>query len=214
SEETANPIANRETIAKHLVKIIPPGTIVYTHTLSETVLAVLIELHRTSKLNSVIVTESRPNNDGWVTARHLVEQGLETHLTIDAAMPAAIGRSHMMLSGAEVINPDGSVVGKIGAYPAALLCERNQKPVYIIADSNKINNIPWSNITFNKITDEAMGLDYSHPLLNITGEYFDVTPARLIDAYVTEKGVISTVEIRSLISEMKVSNWLVQQLTQ
>lgn len=210
NEDTTNPRANHKKIANNLLEILPSDAVVYTHTLSETVLAVLLELHSIGKLNSVIVTESRPNNDGWDTARHLAENGLETHLTIDAAMPAAIENAHLMLSGAEIIHPDGSVVGKIGAYPAALLCEVYSKPLYIIADSSKINYLPWGDFFFNKITQEALGLDFSCPSLQITGAYFDITPSRLIRAYVTEKGVIDAIKIQSFISDKEVSSWLVR----
>jgi len=118
--ETSDARLNQARIASNLMDILPPEAVIYTHTLSETVLGVILELHRSEKVKKVIVTESRPNNDGWDTARRLAEQNLKVELTIDAAMPAAIEKAHLMLSGAEIIRSDGSVVGKIGAYPAAL----------------------------------------------------------------------------------------------
>lgn len=212
SKDTTDPISNRKRIAQDLAAILPPNAVVYTHTLSETVLGVLLELHHMEKLKSVRVTKSRPNNDGWETAKRLAEKNLSVQITIDAAMPATIENSHLMLSGAEIINQDGSVVGKIGAYPAAVFCQKYSKPLYIVADSNKINRIQWSDFYFNPISAQDLGMDFTNPSLHITGSFFDITPPNLINAYATEVGIIEASEIPSIISNMPVSGWLVQQL--
>jgi translation initiation factor 2B subunit (eIF-2B alpha/beta/delta family) len=211
--KNSSPQTIRESIVENLMPVLPSEAIIYTHTLSETVLGVLLEFHRNRRLSRVIVTESRPNNDGWETARRLVEHDLPVELTIDAAMPSAIENAHLMLSGAEIINPDGSVIGKIGAYPAAILCQLFQKPVYIIADSNKISHIAWKGFYLHQITPEALGLDFSHPSLTVTGTYFDITPSHLIRAYATEKGLITEREIPALVSGKPVSAWLAQVMS-
>ena len=141
-----------KSILPPLVKELPDEAVVYTHTLSETVLGVLTELHWMGKIKRVNVTESRPNNDGWDTARRLAELDVDVHLYIDAAMPAAIENAHLMLSGAEIINQDGSVVGKVGAYPAAVFCQLYTKPVYIVADTNKINHMQWHDFHLNPLS--------------------------------------------------------------
>ncbi len=213
SAMTANPQKNQETIADYLIDVLPRDAVVYTHTLSETVLGVLLELHRRRKISQVIVTESRPNNDGWDTARRLAEQKLKVQLTIDAAMPAAIENAHLMLSGAEVIRPDGSVVGKIGAYPAALFCQEYAKPLYIISDSNKISYIPWDGYFMHEITHKALGLDYSNTFLQVTGSYFDITPAYYISGYATEQGIMDLETIQTVVAGMEVSSWLANQIS-
>ena len=78
---------------------------------------------------------------------------------------------------------------------------------------NKIINIPWSDFYLNQITPAAIGLDFSHPSLSVTGTYFDITPSHLIRAYATEKGLISASEIPALVSGMKVSAWLNQVMS-
>jgi len=208
-----DPIINREKIARYLIDSIPQDGVVYTHTLSETILGVLIELHLMGKLKRVIVTESRPNNDGWETARRLAEIQLPVCLTIDAAMPAALEKAHLMLSGAEIINLDGSVVGKIGAHLAAMICERYSKPLYIIADTSKINYIGWGDFYLTSLSPKDLGLNFSHPELQVSGSLFDITPAELISGYATEKGIVNASEIPSIISDKRVSRWLMEQLS-
>ncbi|NPV74828.1 MAG: hypothetical protein HPY59_00480 [Anaerolineae bacterium] len=199
-------------IADGLAEILPPEPAIYTHTLSETVLGVLLELHRLGRLTRVVVTESRPNNDGWTTTRRLADEGVDVSLTIDAAMPAAIEHSHLMVSGSEIIRPDGSIVGKIGTHLAAMVCQRYQKPLYVIADSNKICPVPWKNYFLNQFTEADLGIPASITPLQVIGSYFDITPAHYICAYVTEKGLLSSQEIAEKVREMKVSQWLIRNL--
>jgi translation initiation factor 2B subunit (eIF-2B alpha/beta/delta family) len=201
-------------ILTSLAKELPDEAVVYTHTLSETVLGVLTELHRMGKIKRVNVTESRPNNDGWETARRLAELDVDTHLYIDAAMPAAIENAHLMLSGAEIINQDGSVVGKVGAYPAAQFCQHFGKPVYIVADTNKINHMEWHNFHINPLTALELGFDGSQSNVQISGTLFDLTPAQLIHAYATELGILTASDIPTLDPEHRVSKWLVKELGQ
>ncbi len=203
-----------DNILAALANQLPDEAVVYTHTLSETVLGVLTGLHRMGKIKRVNVTESRPNNDGWETARRLAELDVEAHLYIDAAMPAAIENAHLILSGAEIINQDGSVVGKVGAYPAALFCRHFSKPVYIVADSNKINHIEWHNFHLNPLTAQDLGLSSSLSRLQISGTIFDLTPAQLIHAYATELGLLTARDIPALDPEHRVSKWLAKELGQ
>jgi methylthioribose-1-phosphate isomerase len=102
--------------------VLPDRATICTHTLSETVLGVLLDLHQHGRIKQVFVTESRPNNDGWVTASRLTNAGVETRLALDAGFPDVAQNADVLLSGAEIINPDGSVVWKVGVYLAAIYC--------------------------------------------------------------------------------------------
>jgi translation initiation factor 2B subunit (eIF-2B alpha/beta/delta family) len=211
-DAAASPRGQHEEIARHLLAVLPRDAVIYTHTLSETVLGVLLQLCQAGGVRKVIVTESRPNNDGWVTAQRLSEAGMPVELTIDAAMPSAVERADLMLSGAEIINADGSVVGKVGAYAAAVLCEWQAKPLYIVADSSKISALPWRGLKLAGFGPEGMGLDFQSPCLAVTGTYFDITPANLIRAYATERGLLTEDEVIRLASQITTSPWLAERL--
>jgi translation initiation factor 2B subunit (eIF-2B alpha/beta/delta family) len=173
---------------------------------------VLLQLHRAGHVGKVIVTESRPNNDGWVTARRLAQAGVPVELTIEAAMPAAVEAADLMLSGAEIINADGSVVGKIGAFNAAVLCEWVGRPLYIVADTSKVNALPWQGLRLTDFGPEGMGIDFQEPSVSVTGTYFDITPANLVRAYATERGLLEENEIRDLATQIEISPWLAKRL--
>jgi|GEM_PF-2975064 len=209
---TGEPKSNWESITSHLIDKLPPDTVVYTHTLSETVLGVLIRLNQQGKIKHVNVTESRPNNDGWDTARRLAEQEVSVTLFLDAAMPAAIENSHLMLSGAEIINQDGSVVGKVGAYPAAQFCRLYHKPVYIVADTNKINHIQWHDFHLPPLTAKDLGIDEPQPGVQYGGAIFDITPSHLICGIATEVGLLTARDIPALTPAGHLSKWLANEL--
>ena len=203
---------NASLIAETLMNILPDGARIYTHTLSETILNTLINLQRLKKISSVFVTESRPNNDGWETARRLAEHGVDVSLTIDAAMPLVIGKADCMLSGAEIIHRDGSVVGKVGALPAAILCKVASIPVNIIADTAKISLFDHFPEYLTPFYPEDLGIEPANNAVKVVGSYFDRTPAEYISAFITEKGRVLSENIASLAPTVPLSAWLCEWL--
>ena len=175
-------------------------------------LGVLLALNHQVRIKRAYVTESRPNNDGWVTAEKLVAAGIETHLTIDMAFPAAIDQADLMLSGAEIINPDGSVVCKVGILPASMYCMMVSKPVYILADARKISPFNLTNISMTTLTPKSMGVEKPLDGLSIFGSYFDTTPSKYITKVATDRGRLTAEDIGKIASDQPVSRWLVSQL--
>ncbi len=213
STEIADPIQNAYLIAEALTTVLQNQSIIYTHTLSETVLNSILELATRGKVGMVYVTESRPNNDGWETARKLAKCGIQTILTIDAAMPFVISQAQLMLSGAEIINENGAVLGKIGAYTAAALSEKNGIPVWVLADSTKIWPQDIDNLNPYFITAEDIGLKITNPALKIGGSFFERIPPEYVTGYATELGLLYQAEVRQYASRIQVSQWLRDQLS-
>ncbi|MCX6054270.1 MAG: hypothetical protein NTZ74_05015 [Chloroflexi bacterium] len=184
----------------------------YTHTLSETVLNVVLILHSQGMVRQVYVTESRPNLDGQETARRLAEVGIKVYLTIDAAMPGAILASDRMLTGAETIGGSGDVIGKVGAFPAAVLCKLYNKPISIVADTTKILPIPLECLSLTHLRAKDLVLKESRAEWEPFGSYFDLTPNGYIDNYITEKGPWSKADVAAEANRIEVSHWLLDQL--
>lgn len=209
-QTNASPQEVAERAARGLLEFLPARASIYTHTLSETVLNVIRILYRLGRVEKVLVTESRPNLDGRQTARQLAGEGVPAYLTIDAAMPSAIAEADLMLTGAEAIDAQGQVVGKVGAFPAAVLCRLHAKPVYVVSDSNKLFPFPLSRLSFTSLS--AVDLDPQGGSWLPFGSYFDITPGEYFRAYVNECGAFSVEQINRLVGNLPVSSWLKARL--
>ena len=204
----------RARIATYAGALIPAGATVFTFTLSETVLTALRQARKRGLAFKVILTESRPNNDGLSTARSLAEIGVEVELGIDAGVGELARRADLMLIGAEAILSDGSAICKVGTYPAALAARRARLPVYVLVDSQKFHSISLLGrvpaldpIGRGEILPEGKGGEAS-----ALGSLFDRTPAELITGLVTERGLVHPTQASSWMMSMPVSESLAARM--
>jgi methylthioribose-1-phosphate isomerase len=106
------------------------------------------------------------------------------------------GKVDLVLVGADRIAANGDVANKIGTYSLAVLARENGIPFYVVAPTSTVDlaltsgtEIPIEERSSREVTDIAgsriapEGVIAAHPA-------FDVTPARLITAIVTERGVL------------------------
>jgi translation initiation factor eIF-2B subunit delta len=205
----------RARISAYAGALIPDGATVFTFTLSETVLRALREARDRGLTFKVILTESRPNNDGLSTARSLAEIGVEVELGIDANAAELVRRADLMLIGAEAILSDGSAICKIGTYPAALAARRARVPVYVLVDSQKFHSISLLGRTpaldpLERADILAEGEGGDAP---VQGSLFDRTPAELITGLVTERGLVHPTQASSWMMSMPVSESLAARMT-
>jgi translation initiation factor 2B subunit (eIF-2B alpha/beta/delta family) len=204
----------RAKIAAHAAALIPAGATVFTFTLSETVLGAMREARNRGLTFKVIVTESRPNNDGRSTARSLAEIGVAVEIGIDAGVGELVRRADLMLIGAEAILSDGSAVCKVGSHPAALAARRARVPVYVLVDSQKFHSISLLGgmpvldpIERRDIFPESEGGSAA-----VLGHLFDRTPAELISGLVTERGLLHPTQASSWMTSMPVSESLAARM--
>ncbi len=205
----------RPAVAAAAAALIRPGATVFSYTLSETVVATLSEARRQGIDFRLRVSESRPNRDGLATAARAHALGIVVEVSIDACLGDLIRPADLMLVGAEAILEDGSAVCKVGTYPAALVARAYGCPVYVVVDTYKFNassllGLPlWlqplspAEVTPAGWTETAA----------VVGHWFDVTPAPLIRAIVTERGLIGPAACSSVMQEMPLSARLAQKLT-
>jgi len=177
--------ALQETVENAVAYIGSDKTLI-THSLSSTVLQVLLSV---AKRNiRVIVSESRPLNEGHQLARRLAEAGIPTQLITDAQLGLFVPKAGLALLGADSLLSDGSLVNKAGSYLLALAAHDNGVPVCVCCESFKRR----------KQTEEPAALEEMDaaelhaPSLSgvrVRNIYFDITPARLIDCWIDERGV-------------------------
>ncbi len=171
---------------------LPAGTIL-THSSSATTLAVL--QHLGQKGVPVIATESAPLHEGRTTVRLLSRLGVKVTMIADAQAAAFIGDAATVLVGADTVFADGSVVNKVGTCALALLAREARIPFYVATETLKVSS---TRLKRKLLRPAAEPRPRGQPERTSPAVYFDLTPARLVTAIITEEGCLTTGEIGPL----------------
>jgi methylthioribose-1-phosphate isomerase len=165
-----------------------------------TALAVIYELHRRGKRPHVWVGETRPLLQGArLTAWELTQRNIDCTLITDsmAAQVMREGRVQAVITGADRIAANGDSANKIGTYSVAMLAQAHNIPFYIAAPSSTFDpsiatgdQIPIEQRVAEEIT-HGFGARTAPENVNVYNPAFDVTPAHLIKAIITELGAIA-----------------------
>jgi S-methyl-5-thioribose-1-phosphate isomerase len=168
-----------------------------------TALGVVQALHERGALEHVYVDETRPLLQGArLTTWELASQGIAHTLVADAAGPSVIARGlvNAVIVGADRIAANGDVVNKIGTYPLALAARRAGVPFVVAAPESTVDaatptgaDVPIEVRAETELT--AIGDCTIAPAETRALNYaFDVTPADLVTAIVTEARVIEPLD--------------------
>ncbi len=164
-----------------------------------TALGVIVAAHKSYGLETVWVDETRPLLQGArLTAWELDRLGIPYRIICDSAAASIIarGEADAAITGADRIAANGDTANKIGTLALAITCKHYGIPFYIAAPTSTIDlSIPSGDgiIIEMRDDDEIHGwrdctwASEDSPTLNPA---FDVTPAELISAIITERGVI------------------------
>jgi methylthioribose-1-phosphate isomerase len=140
-------------------------------------------------LASVLVDETRPLLQGArLTAWELETVGIPHAVIADSAAASlmAQGEVDLIVTGADRIAANGDTANKIGTYSLAVLAKHHGIPFYVVA--------PTSTVDAATATGADIPIEERDPAevttrFNARNPAFDVTPAALITAIVTEEGV-------------------------
>lgn len=201
-------VARCRAIGAHSLALLGRGARIMTHCNAGalatggygTALGVVRAAHAADPTVRVVVPETRPLLQGSrLTAWELAREGIAHTLITDsmaAAMMAGGAVSHVVV-GADRIAANGDVANKIGTYGLAVLAREHGIPVIVAAPSTTVDpatptgaGIPIE----ERSADEVRGLTLdgrpaASPATIAANPAFDVTPARLVAAIVTEHGV-------------------------
>jgi len=149
---------------------------------------------------SVIANETRPYLQGArLTAWELVREGIPCTLITDSMAGHLMSRGEVdvVIVGADRIAANGDVANKIGTYPLAVLAKRHGIPFYVAAPLStfdpKISDgsqIPIEERPAAEVTGYR-GTRWAPEGVSVRNPAFDVTPAELITAIISEKGIAS-----------------------
>jgi S-methyl-5-thioribose-1-phosphate isomerase len=164
-----------------------------------TALGVIRALRDRGALAQVIADETRPLLQGSrLTAWELGQLGIEHYLAADGAGPFLISRGHSdaVVVGADRIAGNGDVANKIGTYSLALAARRAGIPFVVAAPESTIDEATASgaDIPLELRADEEItsfqGVRTAPDGTRALNYAFDITPADLVTAIVTEDRVI------------------------
>lgn len=189
---------------------VPDGATILTHCNAGalatggygTALGVIRAAVEQGKRVKVLADETRPWLQGLrLTAWELARDGISVEVIADSSAGSFFAQNRIDLAvvGADRIARNGDVANKIGTYSVACLARLHERPLFVAA--------PWSTVDLACATgadiaiEERSGREITHFRDERIGPdgvegrnpAFDVTPARLVTAIVTERGVVEPV---------------------
>jgi len=190
--------------------LITPGTRVLTHcnagalAVSElgTATAPLYLSHAAGVPFSVYADETRPLLQGArLTAWELSQAGIDVTLLCDnaAASLFAADAIDLVLVGTDRVTANGDVVNKIGTLNLAVLCRHYQVPFYVACPSSTYDGQTQRGtdvIIEQRDPAEVTGTNQTGA--SVYNPAFDVTPAEMVTALITDRGMLESPETQSL----------------
>jgi len=172
-----------------------------------TALGVIRSAVEAGKRISVIADETRPFLQGArLTAWEMVQENIPVTLITDnmAGYMMAQGEVDAVVVGTDRVAANGDVANKIGTYMVAVLAQRHNIPFYVACPLSTIDlaipdgaGIPIE----ERAADEVTGFrdcQWAAQGVRVRNPAFDVTPAELVSALITEKGVVSQPDRESI----------------
>jgi methylthioribose-1-phosphate isomerase len=164
-----------------------------------TALGVVRAAIESGKKVAVFADETRPYLQGArLTAWELQQDGIDVTLITDSMSGHFFqqGKFDAVLVGADRIAANGDTANKIGTYTVAVLAHAHGVPFYVAAPMSTVDPrcpsgdvIPIEERSAEEVV-EAFGQRIAPEGIAVRHPAFDVTPARLITAIVTDRGVL------------------------
>jgi methylthioribose-1-phosphate isomerase len=203
----AEDLAANRAMGAHGAALVPEGARLLTHCNAGalatagygTAIGVIRAAHERGRLALVWVDETRPVMQGSrLTAWELAKEGIPHRLISDVAAGFVMKRGlvDLVVTGADRIAANGDTANKIGTYSVAVLARHHDIPFYVAAPFSTIDPSIASGASIvieERDASEVRGVagrqtaPAASPVFNPA---FDVTPAELITAIITERGVI------------------------
>lgn len=181
-------------IADRLQSFLEPNSTVITLSVSETVTKTVELLHSRGIIKEVIISESRPVNEGVSVAEYFSKAGIRTCLVVDAALPSMAEFADVAVIGADRAFSDGSVANKIGSRALALACKREGVPFYVVCETGKLTFSNATSFVQEQMPPSEVYSGKKMKNLSVRNFYFELVESDLLSGIVTEKSVINSRE--------------------
>lgn len=200
-------LAVNRAIGAHGAELVPDHARIMTHCNAGalataghgTALGVIRSARDRGKALSVVANETRPYMQGArLTAWEMVQERIPVTLVTDsmAGFLMSRGEIDLLIVGADRIAANGDVANKIGTYTLAVLAKRHALPFYVAAPLSTFDldvadgaSIPIEERAADEVTGYR-GRRWAPNGVAVRNPAFDVTPAELVTALITERGVL------------------------
>jgi len=196
------------SIGRHGAELIKDGDSILTHCNAGalatggigTALGVIYTAHNDGKRTRAFADETRPVLQGArLTCWELMQEGIEVTLICDnmAGFLMQQGKINCVIVGADRIARNGDFANKIGTYSVAVLAREHGIPFYVAAPTSTFDNNIKSGLDIpieERPSDEIVkwgGIETAPQGVKVYSPAFDITPAALVTAYITDRGVSS-----------------------
>ena len=204
-------------IGKHGSSLIKDGDVVMTHCNAGalaavdigTALAPIRKAHDEGKRFSVLVSETRPRLQGMqLTAWELLQEGIPHSIIADGASGHFMKKGvSLVITGADRIAANGDFANKIGTYEKAVIAKELGIPFYVAAPVSTFDFAAGNgdDIVIEERPEEEVtmigGIRIAPAGSHASNPSFDVTPARYVTGFITEKGILGQDRIRMMSDE-------------
>ncbi|XP_050461904.1 translation initiation factor eIF-2B subunit delta [Cataglyphis hispanica] len=187
-------------------KKISNGNVILTYGYSSLIYKILVEAHDAGKQFRVIVVDGRPWLEGKEQLRRLAKHGIECSYILINALSFIMPEVSKVFLGAHAILANGAVMSRAGTAQVALIAKTFNVPVLVACETHKSSErVQTDSIVYNELGNAEELVNHqskdktkksllsnwrtkkSLNLLNIT---YDVTPADLVTAVVTELAIL------------------------
>ena len=190
-------VARCRRMGEHATALLPAGARVLTHCNTGALatggygsaLGAVRAAWEAGLVEQVWVDETRPLLQGArLTAWELDALGIPFAVIVDGAAPSlmATGDVDAVFTGADRIAANGDVANKVGTYGLAVVASRHEIPLYVVAPTTTLDPSVASGADIPIEERDPAEVSTRFPARNPA---FDVTPAELVSAIVTEEGV-------------------------
>jgi methylthioribose-1-phosphate isomerase len=216
----AEDIRNNRAMGRHGAALLADGARVLTHCNAGalataghgTALGVIRSAVEAGKRISVLADETRPFLQGArLTAWELVHEGIPTTLITDGMSGHLMSRGEVdaVIVGADRVAANGDVANKIGTYMVAVLARRHGIPFYVACPLSTIDlqaadgaAIPIEERAAGEVLGYG-GSRWAPDGVQVRNPAFDVTPAELVSALITEAGVVHAPDAAAIAALMR-----------
>jgi ribose 1,5-bisphosphate isomerase len=203
-----------EKVAQYGAQKIKDGDVVFTYSMSSTVWRIFQRAKSQGKSFSVVVTESRPANEGIWTVDEMLKEDIPVSVSIDVCIGELVPKSDSVFVGVDAVSAHGYSLCKVGTYPTALVAKEHGVPFYAAADTLKFDpttliGLPWKVEEIHR--HEVLEGEYPDSV-KVIGSLFDETPPALVTAIITEVGILNPTACVTVMWQMKLSEKLNEML--